>query len=165
MRLRLLEGADEQPSVTGGLAVKLPVGSRAAVGANPGLDLCASVATGLRVGSIRVHGWFGVTWFEEVQADVVRLERIQTSAMLAVEVPATRRTSLLLQTLVASPAMRDFAGFSRPTTEVTLGAKHRLRDDLVVEFGVVENLFVYSNSSDVAFHFGLEWRHASWTQR
>jgi hypothetical protein len=155
---QVLEGSDATPSLAATAIVKLPVGSQVPGRPAGGVDLGASLDAGQRLGRFNLYGSLAVVAFGSSDSQGVDLLRYQVSVMSAVEYRATRRTSLVVQSLISGPVARHFGEFSERTREVAIGCKHRVGRDLLLELSVVENLLVFGNSADVAFHTGLTWR-------
>ncbi|MCX7819126.1 MAG: DUF3187 family protein [Kiritimatiellae bacterium] len=88
----------------------------------------------------------------------IELRSEELSALTGVRFDLTDRTALLAQYLLTSPVARRYHTFSEPAHEVQLGVKHRLREGLVIEVALVENVFRFSNSADVGVHAALTWQ-------
>jgi hypothetical protein len=155
---QLLAGSATTPALVATAVVKLP--GRSGVPGRPagGVDLGGSLAGGQRLGRFNLYGALGAVVFGKTELDGVELLRSQLSIMGAVEYRATPRTSFLAQGLVSSPVARHAGEFSERTREISIGLKHRVGRQIVLEFSVAENLLVFGNSADVAFHAGLSWR-------
>ena len=48
--------------------------------------------------------------------------------------------------------------FSTNSHEITLGWKWEFVNNVVLEFGLIENLINFENSPDFGIHAGLTWR-------
>jgi hypothetical protein len=93
-----------------------------------------------------------------VPHDGADLLRTQLSLSTAVEYRVSPRTSVLLQMLRSSPVARHMGEMSKPTREVALGFKRRIGKDILFELSFAENVLLFSNSADIAFHTGLSLR-------
>lgn len=158
LKHQLLEGTEATPSLVASGIVKLPVGNQVAGRPDGGVDVGASLDAGWRLGRFNLYGSLGVVAFGSSDSHGIDLLRYQPSVMTAVEYRATPRSSLVVQGLLSGPVARHFGDFSDRTAEFAVGVKHRVGRDLLLETSVVENLLVYGNSADVAFHAGLTWR-------
>ena len=65
---------------------------------------------------------------------------------------------MIVQELSNSGVARDYYDFSLPTHELLIGAKQKLFDNLTLEYGVIENLFIFENSIDFGISFGISYR-------
>ena len=157
-RYQITPGSSTTPAVLVGLEAKLPVGRKDALRSTGGVDLDAGVSIGQRLGRFNLYGTASVMKFANDDFVGVRLRSTQWSWFAAIEYRRTSRTSYLLQALVTSPSARDVGDLARNTYEITLGVKHVLRRDLLLEASLLENLLIFDNSPDVGFHLGLVWR-------
>ncbi|HNX48882.1 MAG TPA: DUF3187 family protein [Thermoanaerobaculaceae bacterium] len=157
----VLEGTETAPSVVATAIVKLPIGSYVPGRPNGGVDVGARLDAGVRRGRFNLYGSLGVVAFGNRDSLGVDLLPYQLSIMTAVEVRTTPRTSLVTQALISGPVARHAGEFSDNTREIAIGLKHRMGPDLLLELSVVENLLVFGNSADIAFHAGLTWRPGS----
>ena len=159
LRYQVLPGTETTPAVVAGLAIKFPTGRASSLYSSGGVDVSFELGAGQRLGRrFHLYGSLAATRFQQLEMAGVELTRTQFTWLGAVEYAHSPRTSYLVQALVTSPGAKHFGGFSQSTYEVSVGFKHLLRPDLMFEAAVTENVFVFSNSEDVAFHFGLVWR-------
>lgn len=158
LKHQMLPGSETTPSLAVRAIVKVPVGSHVSGRPEGGLDAGVSLDAGGRLGRFHLYGSLGAVGFQRASSTGSDLPRYQLSLLGAVEYRATPRTSLVMQMLVSGPVAYHLGELSDRTREQALGVKHRLGRDLLVELSVVENVLVFSNSADVAFHLGLAWR-------
>ncbi len=159
LRYQVLQGTETTPAVVAGLALKLPTGRTSSLYSSSGVDASFELGAGQRLGPrFHLYGSLAAMRFQNVEMAGVELTRTQFTWLGAVEYVHSPRTSYLIQALITSPGAKHFGGFSESTYEVSLGFKRILRPDLLFEAAVTENVFVFSNSEDVAFHFGFVWR-------
>ena len=154
----ILEGSGSTPALAATVTVKLP--GRAGRTGRPegGVDVGGGLGVAQRLGRFNLYGGVSAVYFGSSDADGGALRSSQGSLLLAGEYRATARTSLVAQAIVSSPVTRGIGDFSDRTREVAIGCKHLVAPDLLLEMSVAENLLVFGNSADVAFHAGLTWR-------
>lgn len=158
-RVQVARGTETTPAVVAGMSVKLPTGRQGALYSSGGVDVGLTLAVSQRLSRrLFIYGELAGTRYNKTRLAGVDLTRTQYTAFAALEWARWSRTSFLVQTIVTSRGARDFGAFSKPTYEVSLGFKHALGADLMLEAAVTENVLVYSNSEDVAFHTGVIWR-------
>ena len=158
-RYQVLRGTETTPALVAGLSVKLPTGRSSSLYSSSGVDVSLELGAGQRLGPrLHLYGSLAATRFQNLEMSGVELTRTQFAWLGAVEYVHSPRTSYVIQALVTSPGAKHFGGFSQSTYEVSLGFKRIVRPDLLFEAAVTENVFVFSNSEDVAFHFGFVWR-------
>lgn len=155
---QLLEGAERRPSLVAAGALRFPIASDVPGRPAGGLDIGASLGIGQRLGRFNLYAGLGGIYFGSSSTPGVELASTQGTLILALEYRASERTSLLLQTLSSSPVARHLGELSQPVREVAVGVKHRVGSDVVLELSAEENVVLYSNSADIAFHAGLVWR-------
>ena len=156
IRYQLHRGSARAPSVLLAGGLKLPFGNAEELHSSGGVDAYLALALGQRLGP-RFHLYASLAGMRYGETEVagIDLRRSQWSFFGGLEFRRSTRTSWLLQGVVTSAGTRSYGGFAESTFEVTLGIKHLLRPDLLLEVSVLENLFVFNNSPDVGFHFGV----------
>jgi len=122
------------------------------------LDFGAALALSRRGGPLYLYGTFGHTWFGSERFRGLRLENHQYTLLGALEWRFALRQSLLLQYLYTEGAIEDFGPFSDPSNEITLGWKWEVRDNWILEAGLIENLISFDNSPDFGIHAGISRR-------
>jgi len=151
-------GDTARPAVAGTVSLKLPGRGDRAGRPQGGVDAGAGIGVAHRLGRLNVYGSASVVRFGDSDTPGRTLRFTQASLMLAGEYRASARTSLVLQATIASPVTRDAGEFAERSHEVAIGCKRLLSPALLLEASIEENLFVFGNSADVAFHAGLTWR-------
>jgi hypothetical protein len=158
-RYQLLGGTETTPALVAGLALKFPTGRKGSLYSSGGVDEDFSFGVGQRLGRFfYLYGELAATRYQQVELVGIDLTRTQYTWFGAVEYAHSPRTSYLVQALVTSPGAKHFGGFSKSTSEISFGLKRLVRPNLLFEAAITENVFVYSNSEDVAFHVGMYWR-------
>ena len=158
LRYRLAAGTETFPAVTASVMLKIPAGRAASLFSSSGYDVAGGFAAGQRVGRFNLYGSLVGIHYATTEIVGVELRPNQFSLFTGAEYRYSSRTSWLLQTLVTSAGAKHFGDFSKSTYEVTLGFKHVLSDNLLLEASVLENLFTFDNSPDLGFHVGVVWR-------
>jgi len=140
--------------VTGNL--KLPTGSRTELFGSQGVDFGLSLGTGFNTGKIYPYFNCGMAYFSDDSILGIKLRQWHATMLIAFEYHQQGSPhSWVLQGLVESGVAEKFDQFSKRTSELLIGYKHRYQSGMVLEIGILENLFYYNNSPDVALHVGL----------
>ena len=155
---QLLNGTETRPSVVASGVLRFPIASDVPGRPAVGLDVGASLGLGQRLGRFNLYGGFGLVHFGTSRSMGVELEPYQATLSLALEYRASERTSVFLQILRSGPVARHLGELSKPVREVAVGVKRRVGRDVLLELSAEENVLLYSNSADIAFHMGLVWR-------
>jgi len=155
---QVLSGSPTTPALATSIVVKLPTVHEVGGRPHEGVDVGVALRAGHRLGRFHLYSALGAVRFEKVETFGVELVRYQLSFVNSIEYRATAATSLVAQILVSGPVAYHFGELSDRTRETAVGVKHRFGRHVLFEFSVVENILVFSNSADVAFHAGLVWR-------
>lgn len=155
---QLLDGTERRPSLVASGVIKFPVASDVPGRPGDSFDVGAGLGVGQRLGRFNVYGGLGLVVFGNSSTPGVELATHQVTISAALEYRATRRTSLLVQSLFSSPVARHLGELSEPVREVAVGVKHRVGRDVLLELSAEENVLLFSNSADIAFHSGLTWK-------
>jgi len=140
--------------VTGNL--KLPTGSRTELFGSQGVDFGLSLGTGFNYGNIYPYLNCGLVYYSDDSVLGIKLRQWHATMLIAFEYHQNGSNhSWILQGLVESGVAEKFDQFSQRTSELLIGYKHRYQSGVVLEIGILENLFYYDNSPDVALHVGL----------
>ena len=153
-KMHLYKGTRFLPAVLVGANLKIPTGINEGGGVDVGGNLYLAKRLWL------FYAYFGVQYTHYSREEIlgIPLSQEQWSYLVALEVPFTKRFSLLVQEFINTRVAKNFYQFSDATYEVTLGVKYRLKERTVLEFGLLENLVNYDNSPDFGFHFGITHR-------
>lgn len=121
----------------------------------PSVSIAAAAAK--PIASSPVHAFAGAGLFYCPQTDLAGIEmrRYTYTALLGLEYVCSPSVSLVLQLLRNSPMAEDFEEFSKPSYELSAGVKGKIGDATVVEFAIIENLFTFKNSADIAAHLSI----------
>jgi len=154
LKMHVFDGTRYLPAVLLGANLKIPTG----INEGGGVDVGGNVYLAKRIW--RFYTYFGVQYTHYSKEEVlgIPLHQGQWSYLIGLEVPLTKRFSLLVQEFINSRVAKNFYQFSDASYEVTLGFKYRIRGKTVLEFGLLENLVNYDNSPDFGFHFGITHR-------
>jgi len=140
--------------VTGNL--KLPTGSQTELFGSQGVDFGLSVGICYNIGNIYPYLNGGMVYYSDDSVLGMKLRQWHATMLIAFEYHNQNSNhSWILQGLVESGVAENFDQFSQRTSELLIGYKHRYQSGLVFEIGILENLFYFDNSPDVAFHVGL----------
>ena len=113
----------------------------------------------MNLGSVYLYTTLGYALYGTSNLFGLDLRPFRWTFFAAIEYPVNRNLSLIIQQLSNSGTVSEFGDFSLPTHELTLGVKHAVSQRLVLEFGMIENLFVFRNSIDFGLNFGLKYRY------
>ena len=158
LRHTIHQGSSSAPALAGSVSVKLPVHSSRTGRPEGSVDIGADLSVAQRLGRFNLYGGASLVYFGESDAPAMTMHPTQGSLLLAGEYRATPRTSVIAQVIISSPFAQGLGDFSERTREVAIGFKHLIAPDFVLEASVEENLLVFGNSADVAFHAGITWR-------
>lgn len=123
-----------------------------------GTDFAFSLATMHYMKPFYLYTTLGYGRYGSGNALGIELRPYQLTFFGAVEWPVSRSLSLVIQELSNSGVAMDYYDFSSPTHELLIGAKQRLSNHLTLQYGVIENLFVFENSVDFGLSFGVSYR-------
>lgn len=117
------------------------------------IDIGVSLGISKRWGD-RWYTYFsgGFTYYGQSEYLGLQLNDTILSAMLGLEWRWRPNFSILLQYLAIQGAAEDFGQLSDPSQEVTFGLKWQPTDKGILEFGIIENIFIHDNSPDLGVH-------------
>jgi len=123
------------------------------------VDGLFGVAFAKRFGDFNAYLSLSEAWYSETTAlELIELRSDQGSLMAALEWRFRPRSSLIVQFLLSEGVVGDSSPFDENSKEIILGMKHELRNDAVLEWGLIENFAPFDNSPDVGLHFGYTRR-------
>jgi len=123
-----------------------------------GTDAAFSLATMHYLKPFYLYTTLGYGMYGSGNALGIELRPYQWTFFGAVEWPVSRHLSFIVQELSNTGVAIDYYDFSLPTHELLIGAKQRLSNHLMLQYGVIENLFVFENSVDFGLSFGISYR-------
>jgi hypothetical protein len=123
-----------------------------------GTDFAVSLATMHYLKPFYLYSTLGYGRYGSGNALGIGLRPYQLTFFGAVEWPVSRDFSFVVQELSNSGVAKDYYDFSSPTHELLIGAKQRLSSHLMLQYGVIENLFVFENSVDFGLSLGVSYR-------
>ena len=118
-------------------------------------DVGLMLALNKGLGRWIIYSNFSIAYRPEETASALHINTWRGSLMLAAEWRHTADSSFIVQYLVSSPTVRDLYEFDRPTHECVVGLKKVFNRTYTLECGILENLFIFSNSPDFGLHVGL----------
>jgi len=146
-------GTDQWPAV--GLSGTLRYGVEKPDGGDDGEPIDIGVSLGIsKRWSDRWYTYFsgGFTYYGQSEYLGLQLNDTILSAMLALEWRWRPNFSILFQYLAIQGAAEDFGQLSDPSQEVTFGLKWQPSNMGVIEFGIIENIFIHDNTPDLGVH-------------
>jgi len=123
-----------------------------------GTDAAISLASFHHLRPFYIYTTAGYGMFGSGSIPGADLRSYQWTLFGAVEWPITGNYSLIIQEMSNSGVAKTYYDFNRPTHELVIGAKHYLTSRLMLEYGVMENLFNFENSVDLGFNFAVTYR-------
>jgi len=133
--------------------VKLPTGSTTDLFGSQKIDYGLSFGVGYKIQPFHIYYNTGLLYFGDKTVLGLELRQWRLSSLFAIEYhKASSNHSWILQGLVESGVAKDYSQFSKRTSELMFGYKHRYQSGWVLEVGFLENLFYFDNSPDIALH-------------
>ena len=155
---QLLAGSETKPSLVATGTVRFPIAAHVPGRPEGAVDVGGSLGVGQRLGRFNLYGGLGLVLFGSSGEEGADLMRYQVSVSTALEYRATPRTSYVVQSLISGPVARHMGELSKRVREVAVGFRHRVGRNVILEASAEENVLLFSNSADIAFHGGLIWR-------
>jgi Protein of unknown function (DUF3187) len=121
----------------------------------PSLSLSTILTRQMGRSPIHLFAGIGVFFCPEDELFEIEFNRFVFSGMVGFEYRVRPSLSLVVQALSSSPVAKDFGEFSEPSHELGAGVKWQVRNSMVMEFAIVENLIHFKNSADIAAHFSV----------
>jgi len=143
-----------QVVITGNL--KLPTASTVHLFGSQNIDLGFSLGLGYSLSSLHLYYNAGFLYYGDREIMEIELRPWHLSTLIAFEHRRPESNhSWILQGLVESGVAESYEEFTKRTSEVVLGYKHYYDSGWTLGIGVLENIFYYDNSPDVALHLEL----------
>jgi len=157
-KFRLFRGGRWFPLTYAALQMKIPTGSESQLWGSGCLGGMVSLHLAKRFW--RLYFYLDLQYSRYASDDLVGIpmEQNQASVSFAAEWSIVDRVSLVGQYQWQSGAAQDFYEFSNPTNEVALGVKALIARETTLSFALVENVFFYDNSPDIAFYLEISHR-------
>ncbi len=152
---RLTQGGKWLPQTCLTLHLKVPSGDEEELYGSGSVDGGIALCLAKRIWKIYAYLGLQYARFGGDELAGIPMREEQVSVFASLEFPLSDRISLLAQELFNTGAAEDFYEFSKSTHEVTLGVKGEIFRNVVMEFGLIENVFHYDNSPDFGMHFGI----------
>ena len=147
-------GTDTLPAFAYALTTRYEIKSEDLEGGHP-LDIGLSASLSKRFNKFYLYGTLGFAAFGRDSFRGIALKKTQLTGLLAFEWRAFSTASIIGQYLLTQGVVENLGAFSEPSHEVTLGAKWEVVRGTVLEFGLIENLFVSANSPDFGVQLGV----------
>ena len=113
------------------------------------------MAVSQRFSSFYLYGSVGYAFFGRDSFRGIELEDNQFTGLFAIEWRAFSAASIIIQYLYSQEVVENLGAFSKPSNEITLGAKWEIIRGTVLEFGLIENVITLGNSTDFGLHLGV----------
>ena len=151
-------GTECLPAIAYAITLRFPLDNK--VNLDGGLpvepQLSLSVSKGIGDFYLYLSGAFG--YFGTQHQNAIKYRHTQLSGLAALEWRFASRMSLSVQYLATQGVVQSLGSFSTNSHEITLGWKWEFVNNVVSEFGLIENLINFENSPDFGLHAGLTWR-------
>ncbi|MDF1544986.1 MAG: DUF3187 family protein [bacterium] len=136
--------------------VKIPTTTRTKFFGHQSIDLGVTLSVASKYKNLFWYVSPGVVYYGDGEMIGVPLRRWHYSSQLGIEYhrPGSKH-SWVSQLIAESGMARSFSQFSYGTYELMFGYKRQLNQSLILELGILENLFYFDNSPDFGLHFGL----------
>jgi hypothetical protein len=121
---------------------------------NGGVDTGLELSMAWPMGRNFLYMNLAYTLFGTSKFVAIPLKDKQFVGMAAYEWRVEHDESFLMQYLYTEGVVGNLGNLSEPAHELYIGYKWRL-PEVTVELGLIENLFIYNNSPDFGFSFGL----------
>ncbi len=121
----------------------------------PSLSLSAVATQRIGRSPVNLFAGAGISYCPKSNLGSIEFHSLLYSGLLGAEYRVSPTLSLVMQMLSSSPIAKNFGEFSDPCHELSTGIKWRTGRSMIMEFAVVENLFTFKNSSDIAAHFSI----------
>ncbi|MGH9797043.1 MAG: DUF3187 family protein, partial [Candidatus Polarisedimenticolia bacterium] len=157
VRALLIPQGPRRPALAGGAALKLPTGNPDRLLGSGSTDLGASITLSHRRGRTALHGGYQHDWLGRWDAAPNVPLDDSRSLFAAWAFTATPRSALVVQLLRSRgvfPHRRE-NDLGRTATEAAVGMRHRVAEDLIFEWSLLENLARDYNTPDFGAFFGL----------
>jgi hypothetical protein len=156
-RTLLLRGRRSIPSIAASLSVKLPTGDPDRLFGSGGTDYGASLSMTHRIGKSSLHGTYGYASVGPWEIAPGLPLHNPRSLCATYAYAATSESHLVLQVLRSTGPFQHRSGsdIGRVAMEIAVGFRHRVQDDLHLEWAVLENLSRSLNTPDVGLFLGL----------
>lgn len=149
----LTEGGHGMPDSALSLTVRKSLQS-ASPFENGSVDAGIELSTAWPMGRNFLYMNLAYTLFGSSKFVAIPLKDKQFVGMAAYEWRVVHDESFLMQYLYTEGVVGNLGNLSEPAHELYIGYKWRL-PEATVELGLIENLFIYNNSPDFGFSFGL----------
>ncbi len=136
--------------------IKFPTATTQHLFGSQNIDLGLSLGTGYSWSPLHIYYNAGFLYYGDKEIMGIELRQWHLSMLLAFEFRKKgSRHSWIFQGLVESGVAVDYDEFAKRTSEILLGYKHYYSSGWTFGIGILENIFYYDNSPDVALHLEL----------
>jgi hypothetical protein len=153
----LTEGTTICPAVSVQLTITVPVGDDNELQGlgTPVYEIGTMLSKRLGASRFVVYLGGSLSYCSKKELIRIPLREIIYNGLVTMEYQCGSGFSVLAQYFISSPPARNFYELSKPINELNLGFKWSLTESLLLELSIMENLFNYSNSTDIGMSFGL----------
>jgi len=157
-RSRIYHGEGWLKSLIFTALLRFPTASEREYNGSGGIDGAFSISSFHRIEHLFLYTTLGYGIYGSGSLIGLDIRPYQWTLFAALEIPAGKNISVIIQQLSNSGATLDFYEFSRPTHELTLGVKQYVSQHIMLEYGIIENLFSFRNSIDFGLNFSIIYR-------
>jgi len=149
---------DKNPRVASAISgnLKLPTASTRHLFGSQSFDFGLSLGLGYTLSPMHIYYNGGIIYYGDSDILGIELRQWHFSTLIGFEYrKPDANYSWILQGLVESGVAKDYEEFTKRTSELVLGYKYYHKSGWVFGVGILENIFYYDNSPDVALHLEL----------
>ncbi|MCD6249116.1 MAG: DUF3187 family protein [candidate division Zixibacteria bacterium] len=148
--------ASIKPRLIMTLGLKFPTGTRTEFFGNQSMDITLSMSGGINVGSLHWYASSAVSYYGDKKMIGIKLRQWRISNLVGLEYKGEKSNhAWTAQILHENGVAHNYDVFSDATYEVMFGYQCRLFPRVLMEFSILENVFIFDNSPDFGFHTAL----------
>jgi hypothetical protein len=156
-RHKIYNGDGWLNSVTATSLLRFPVSNARDYYGSGGVDGAFSFSVVSSLNPLFVYSTIGYGVYGSGSLYGIDLRSYQWTFFAAVEWPASKSLSFIMQQLSNSGTSRSLDGFSKSTHELVFGAKHRISSRILLEYSLMENMYIFDNSIDFGLNMGMTY--------
>lgn len=156
-RYKIYNGHGLLKSVISTSLLRFPVSNSRDYYGSGGVDGAFSISAVNLINPLYIYSTIGYGIYGSGSRHGIDLRSYQWTFFAAIEWPISSSISLIIQQLSNSGTSHNIVGFSKPTHELVLGAKHRISSRILLEYSLMENMYIFENSIDFGINMGLTY--------
>ncbi|MEE9441841.1 MAG: DUF3187 family protein [candidate division Zixibacteria bacterium] len=156
-RHKIYDGDGWFNSLTVTSLLRFPVSNARDYYGSGGVDGAFSISGLYTVNPIYIYSTIGYGVYGSGSLYGIDLRPYQWTFFAAVEWPVSKSLSFVIQQLSNSGTSRNFGEFSKPTHELVFGAKQQISSRILLEYSLMENMYIFDNSIDFGINMGITY--------